>query len=50
MRVDMAKVRATVAYWQSLTEAQKHEVATQAQDKARRERWDKEAEDERENV
>ena len=45
MKVNMAKVRATVAYWQSLTAAQRHEVATQAQERAKRARWDKEAED-----
>ena len=45
MRVDMARVRATVAYWQSLTDEQKEAVASRAQDKARRARWDEEAED-----
>ena len=45
MRVDMAAVRATVAYWQSLTEEQKLERAQLAQKRARRAQWNKEAED-----
>jgi len=50
MRVDMAAVRRTVRYWQSLTEEQKLERAQLAQKRARRAQWNKEAEGEQANV
>ena len=52
MKVNMAKVRATVVYWQSLTEAEKAIVVKQAHENNRggRSHKGKEAEDERENV
>ena len=52
MRVDMAAVRRTVRYWQSLTEAEKAIVVKQAYENncGRRSHKGKEAEGEQANV